>query len=288
MIFKDYYKILGFDTNKVSQVELRNAYREKAKKYHPDINNTKDNSSTEEIFKDINEAYRILSNTRTRRKYDFSWNRYIGRAKRQAEHEPKKSIKEIIISMFFGNVVKKEKKKELLPQYGEDINTQLNVTIEEAFFGVGKKLKLKDIKGKENTFLVKVPAGIQNHDKVRIVGQGKKGKNGGKNGDLIIDINIVDGNNLSLKGLDLETTIGLKMWEASLGTTKKINVLGETLNILVPAGTSSDNILKIENKGYKNGRGVRGDLIIKFTILAPTKVDEKGTKLLNDLKALNY
>ena len=76
MIFKDYYKILGLESNKVSLDEIKNAYREKAKKFHPDIN--VGNAEAEAIFKDVNEAYRTLSDPNLRRKYDFKWNRYIG------------------------------------------------------------------------------------------------------------------------------------------------------------------------------------------------------------------
>ena len=79
MIFKDYYKILGFETNRVSIDEIRLKYREQAKKYHPDLNDGKDYS--EERFKDINEAYRILSNPSSKRKYDRQWNSNVGRKK---------------------------------------------------------------------------------------------------------------------------------------------------------------------------------------------------------------
>ena len=76
MIFKDYYKILGFDTNKVSLEKIKIAYREQAKKYHPDVN--VGNKNAEERFKDINEAYRVLSDSATKRKYDRMWNRHVG------------------------------------------------------------------------------------------------------------------------------------------------------------------------------------------------------------------
>ena len=79
MIFKDYYKILGFDDNKANAEQIKIAYREQAKRYHPDVNGA--NRNTEERFKDINEAYRILSETATRRKYDRAWNVNIGRRK---------------------------------------------------------------------------------------------------------------------------------------------------------------------------------------------------------------
>ena len=83
MIFKDYYKILGLNTNKVSIDDIKIAFREQAKKYHPDVNTG--NNSTEERFKDINEAYKVLSNSSSKRKYDRMWNHHVGRRQSNTE-----------------------------------------------------------------------------------------------------------------------------------------------------------------------------------------------------------
>ena len=85
MIFKDYYKILELETNKVKIEQIRAAYREQAKKYHPDVN--VGNTQSEERFKDINEAYKVLSQPTARRKYDRMWNTYIGSKQRKQEYE---------------------------------------------------------------------------------------------------------------------------------------------------------------------------------------------------------
>ena len=132
MVFKDYYKVLGFDTNKVTIDEIKNAYREMAKKYHPDRN--VGDSSSEEIFKEINEAYKVLSTPKIRRKYDFNWNRYFGKKKTET-HKEKRTFKEILFNIFFGNIIKTspEKKKNQEPVYGENINTRINVSLQEAY-----------------------------------------------------------------------------------------------------------------------------------------------------------
>lgn len=85
MIFKDYYKVLGLETNKVTAEEIKTAYREQAKKYHPDVN--VGDKRSEERFKDINEAYKLLSQTQTKRKYDRQWNNYIGKRKAKIQSE---------------------------------------------------------------------------------------------------------------------------------------------------------------------------------------------------------
>ena len=112
MIFKDYYKILGLKNNNVTAEEIKQAYREQAKKYHPDINTTSD--FAEERFKDINEAYKTLSNSSTRRKYDRMWNSRIGKKQKnkQQNKKEKKSIFVEMFQMFFGEIKQKEKKKE--------------------------------------------------------------------------------------------------------------------------------------------------------------------------------
>ena len=104
MIFKDYYKILGFDTNRVSLEELKIAFRENAKQYHPDVN--VENRMAEERFKDVNEAYRVLSDGTGRKKYDRKWYAYIGKRQRHEENNgEKESIFSDFSKMFFGDDV---------------------------------------------------------------------------------------------------------------------------------------------------------------------------------------
>ena len=98
MIFKDYYKILGLESNKATPEEIKAAYREQAKKYHPDINS--ENNFSEERFKDINEAYKVLSNPTTKRKYDRMWNSNIGKKKKFEESKREEGS---IFSNFFNN-----------------------------------------------------------------------------------------------------------------------------------------------------------------------------------------
>lgn len=283
MIFKDYYKILGFDTNKVSINDIKIAYRDKAKKYHPDRN--VENTGTEEIFKDINEAYRTLSNEKLRRKYDFTWYRYVGmRKKKQHKPKQKRTIRQMLTDIFFGGIGKNKKQKiEKKPQYGDNIITRISITIEQAFFGTNKQLKLRTVKGKESTFSIKIPAGVQNNDRLRIVGQGKKGKNGGKNGDLFVYVDIINSKKIKLDGTDIIYELPLKVWEAALGTKKTIRILNENIQIIIPRSTNSGETLTIKGKGYKDGRGSRGDLQVITKIVMPKKMDEKEIQIYKDL-----
>ena len=182
MIFKDYYKILGLDTNKVIQEQIKTAYREQAKKYHPDVN--VGSKTAEERFKDINEAYRVLSNSSTKRKYDRMWNSHVG-YKKKVKYEESKRQRGALFSdffqMFFGNIKdntieNKDNKQKKKMEKGEDVETEITISLEEAFFGSNKKIALRTVDGTMKSFNVKVPAGIRQDEKVRLIGQGKEGQ----------------------------------------------------------------------------------------------------------------
>ena len=280
MIFKDYYRILELKTNRVSIDEIKTNYRELAKKYHPDVNLK--NEKAEEKFKDINEAYRVLSDTSAKRKYDRMWNNYIG-SKRKKEFEESYRSSDSVFSdffnMFFGNVKEEKeepkKKTKKPPVKGENIETEINVQIEEAFYGMSKKISLRTVDGGMKTFSVKVPSGIRNNEKIRLIGQGKEGKNGGKNGDLFIRINIENNNKFKLKGCDLYTDLLLTPWEAALGARVKVATIDENISLYIPAGMQSGEEVKIPQKGYKDGKGGRGDLIIEAKIVVPKMLTEE-------------
>ena len=285
MIFKDYYKILGLENNKVTETEIKSAYREQAKKYHPDVS-----KASEERFKDINEAYRILSNGASKRKYDRSWNYYIGR---KIKEKNKKENPETLFSMFFGNINKNEEiekpieNKKIVPKKGENVETEINISMEEGFYGIEKKIALRTVEGKMKSFSVKVPAGIRENEKIRLIGQGKAGKNGAKNGDLFIKIHIDEKENIKLKGCDIYTNLFLTPWEAALGTKTKINGIDEISTIYIPQGIQSGEKLTIPGKGYKDGKGGRGDLIAEVKVMVPKKLSSEEKEIFEKLKEIS-
>ncbi len=285
MIFKDYYRILELKTNKVSLNEIKVAYRELAKKYHPDVNIG--NQIAEERFKDINEAYRVLSDSTSKRKYDRMWNNQIGRKKNFEESKRSEgSLVSDFFTMFFGKDkedVQIIDKRNKTPIKGANIETEINITIEEAFFGLEKKIALRTMNGKMKTFSIKVPAGIRNGEKVRLIGQGKEGKNGGKSGDLLIRIQIENSNKFRLDGYDLITDLYLTPWEAALGTRVTIKGIDENVSLFVPPGIQSGERVKIVKKGYKDGKGSRGDLVTEIKIMVPKKLTEKEKELFEKL-----
>ena len=279
MIYKDYYKILGLETSRVSIDEVKSAYRIAVKKNHPDLN-VGDNLAEEKI-KDINEAYRTLSTPASKRKYDRIWN------SRNNINNYQKIKGKNIFNMFLGNTEINEETDRKLPQRGEDIETEINVKLEEAFYGLEKKISLRTVDGKMKTFSVKVPDGIRNGEKIRLIGQGKTGKNGGKNGDLFIKINIENSKTFKLFSSDLYTDLLLTPWEAALGTRTNVQTIDGKTTIYIPQGMESGEKIKIPNKGYKDGKGGRGDLVAEIKIVVPKKLTEEENNLFEKLKEVS-
>ena len=288
MVFKDYYKILELKTNKISTEEIKKAYRLAVKKNHPDLN--LESKLAEEKIKDINEAYRTLSNSAAKRKYDRIWTRNNTTKKQKEYREQNKKSESVLknfFNMFFGKTenIKKtvRKNKNQNPIKGENIETSVDVEIEEVFYGLDKKISLRTTDGKMKVFTVTIPAGIRNGEKIRLIGQGKAGKNGGKNGDLFIRVNIKDNNKFRLKGNDLYTNLYLTPWEAALGTKTKVYSIDEESNLYIPSGIETGEILKISGKGYKDGKGSRGDLLVNINIMVPKKLSIEEKELFKKL-----
>ena len=293
MIFKDYYKILGLDTNKVSIDEIKIAFREQAKKYHPDVN--KQTRNAEARFKDINEAYKTLSGANTRRKYDRQWNVRIGKKRKKQQKKETRNNNNSFISefktLFFGQIEEEneplQKVYKKIPIKGENVETEINVKLEDAYFGLEKKISFRTVKGKMKTFNVKIPAGIRNGEKIRLTGQGKAGTDGGKNGDLFIRVNILNNKKFRLDGCDIVTDLYISPWEAALG--KKVNVtsIEETVKLDIPAGTQSGEKIRIAQKGYKDGQGGRGDLIANVKTVVPKELTEEEKELFEKLRKIS-
>ena len=280
MVYKDYYKILGLETSRVSIDEIKVAYRNSAKKYHPDVN-IGDNLAEEKI-KDINEAYRVLSTTSSKRKYDRVWN-----SRNLIDKKFKIDGRESIVKMFFGNTKKVNNKKEKDAVRGENVETEINDSIYEAFYGSNKKISLRTVDGNMKNFTISIPQGIRNGEKIRLIGQGKPGINGAKNGDLFIKINIKNDKKFRLKGCDLYTDLEITPWEAALGTRVSIQSIDENTKVYIPQGIESGEIIRIPNKGYKNVKGARGDLIAEVKIMVPKKLTNEEKLKFEELKKIS-
>lgn len=286
MVFKNYYKILDLETSHVSIDEIKVAYRQAAKKYHPDLNIG--DKLAEERIKDINEAYKVLSVPASKRKYDRVWNSHFRKNRKAFSGKGEKGT---ILSMFLENTENKKTKYDdtykKYPIKGENVETEINTTIQEAFYGLDKKLSIRSTEGKGKTITITIPEGIQDGEKIRLIGQGKEGKNGGKNGDLFIKINIEPDKKFKLKGCDLYTDLLLTPWEAALGTRTSIQTIDDETNVYIPQGVQSGEKIRIHGKGYKIGNGKRGDLVAEVKVMVPKVLTDEEKSIFEKLNKIS-
>ena len=194
-----------------------------------------------------------------------------------------------IVNMFFGggvsNDVKKEKKIE--PIKGENIEAQIEIQIKEAFEGTHKKLSFNVLDSKNKIINIDIPAGVKNGEIIRIPKQGKEGKNGGENGDVLVKIKIVDNNIYKLVNNDILVNLYVTPWDAALGAKLAVNGIDGELSILIPKGTQNGDKISIPNKGYYINNKERGKLIIRTEVAIPKKLNDKEKELFLKLKKVS-
>lgn len=280
---------------KATDDEIKIAYRQLAKAYHPDLNGG--DELIAEKFKDINEAYQILGNVVTRKKYDrvyFAYKFKDSFGQTSVKDKIKDNGTNEFFKMFFGeksktNVVtnfdKYYKSKE--PMVGDDLESEIDVSLEEAFFGGEKKIAFRTVDNKTKTIAVKIPRGIHSGEKIRIADQGKPGKNGGANGDLYIRVNILKHEKFRIEGSNMLMDLPITPWEAAFGCEIEVTSIDSNIYLNVPAGVQTGEKLRIANGGYLDGLGGRGDLLLVVKIVNPQQLTEKEKEVLLKFKEVS-
>ena len=282
---------------KSSDQDIKLNFRRLAKEYHPDKNKS---AEAEDKFKDINEAYAVLMDPEKRRKYDRQVAKYgYGFANLESglqdvkyEFKSGANVFNDLLNQILG--LRKDSSAQInndidsverrqKPIKGTDIVTHLDVTLEEGFFGAEKKIAIKAYKTGMKTFSVKVPVGIKSGDKIRLAALGNPGKNGGKNGDLIIHVNLLENDEFKLSGSDLIKEIDITPAVAALGGKYKLQVMDEKLFFFFPKHLRDGEIVTVPNKGYIKEDGQRGDLNLKVHIDLPDDISEREEKLYEQL-----
>lgn len=295
MIFKDYYNILELDTYKVSIEDIKLAYRKLAKQYHPDVN--ANDTLAEEKFKDINEAYDVLTDKNKKRKYDRMWVSYKSKngvfdaTEFMKKYEVNSEAFSEFFELFFGKKENKKPgfsiKKNDKMMVGEDVETELEITLEDSFFGTTKTLAFRTAKGAMKNITIKIPEGIRNGERIRVAGQGKQGLNGGKNGDLFIRVKMLPNSTYKIDGANLIKELKLSPWEAALGTSINVDYLDGNALINIPAGIESGEKLRVPRRGHKNGMGNRGDLLLDIKITVPKQLSSSEKVLFKKLSEVS-
>jgi curved DNA-binding protein len=296
--YKNYYEILGVNKS-ASHDEIKKAFRTLAKKHHPDVN--PNNKSSEEKFKEFSEAYEVLGDVERKKKYDDLANDenfqnghdfYPAQASYENVRHEDNSTSENDFSDFFnaffggrptnmddifGRGTSRSGRVRSFAQDGEDIEAEINITLKEAFDGNKKKVSIRSKKS-EKIIEFNIPAGIKSGEKIKLSGLGEKGLNGGKNGDLIIQANLIKDLRFKVNGLDLETTLDLFPWDAGLGSDATVETIDGKIVVKTPMGIQTGGKIRVAGKGYKDMHGRRGYLYIKVRIVNPKVLSEELKK----------
>jgi curved DNA-binding protein len=293
---KDFYQILGVARD-ASQDEIQRAYRKLARQYHPDINA---DPAAEERFKDASEAYDVLSDPQTRRRYDAFGADFRqvppdvdpeafrrARATAGAGAGPRGGgfgfrQGDIDIEDLFGGLFGGRAGRGWGPIPGADQEAELPLSVEEAYRGGRRSVTLSGGDG-TRSFDVDVPPGVTDGQRIRLAGQGGRGSDGAPPGDLYLVVRLIPHPGYRVQGRDIYTDLLLAPWEAALGTSVAIDTPGGEAKVKVPAGTSSGRRLRLRGRGMPNPRGQPGDLYADARIMVPPRPTDAERELFEQL-----
>ena len=312
MDYKDYYKVLGVDKSSTEK-DIKQAYRRLARKYHPDVNPDK---AGQERFKEINEAYEVLSDADKRKKYDtlganwqqyeayqraggqgpFQWGGPGGGSYRTMTQEDIENLfggfggggmgggfSDFFNTFFGGGFGGAGARTQPRARRGQDIEQDLEISLEEAYRGATRLLN-KDGRRLE----IKIPPGVKAGSKVRYAGEGVPGDMGGPSGDLYLRIQIAPHATLERQGDDLKTEIPVDVYTAVLGGQVNVPTLKGTLALKIPAETQAGKVFRLGGQGMPrlNQSNAFGDLYAKVRIVIPEHISSAERELFEKLAKL--
>ncbi|MGZ3538842.1 MAG: DnaJ C-terminal domain-containing protein [Thermodesulfobacteriota bacterium] len=300
MATRDYYDILGVSKNANGE-EIKRAYRKLAMKYHPDRNPNK--KEAEERFKEINEAYAVLSDKEKRKQYDTFGKEGFHQRFTQEDIFRGFEFDDILSNLFggrgrrefryggrggfdFGDIFGRQggfQETGRMPRKGEDVTYELAISLEEAASGAEKRISFRK-NGKIEEVSVRIPRGIPSGKKLRLAGKGMEGMNGGPPGDLYLQVSVKEHPIFTREGDDLVEEEEINFSEAVMGTTIEVPTLDGTKKVKVPPGTQSHTKLRLKGLGVPHfQREGRGDEYVKVIVKVPKRVSEKGRGLIQEL-----
>ena len=311
--FRDYYETLGVSKTATDE-EIRSAFRKLARKYHPDV--AKDKKVAEEKFKEINEAYEVLSDPEKRKKYDqlgSNWNQpggfqpppqwggqpdggrfyqWGGDGGGGVEFEFGGTGFSDFFEAFFGGGRGRSAfggfgGQAATAERGADVEADIMVTLEEALHGSTRTVSLRRAgSDKVEQYQVKIPRGVHEGQRIRLAGQGEAGARGGKSGDLFLRVRLARHPDFRVEGSDLIHEEKIAPWQAVLGTELKLPTLEGHVRLKVPPGTQGGQRFRLRERGLPSVAGKRGDLYVDLQINVPKKLTQRERDLWTELAKL--
>jgi len=305
MDYHDYYKTLGVERG-AGEAEIKKAYRKLARQYHPDIN--PGNAAAEAKFKEINEAYEVLSDKDKREKYDRfgrDWQRYQqagpGGGVNWGDYGGGGSpfgagggdFSDFFETLFGGQPGGGGRTAGRgAPGFradGQPVEHEVEITLDEAFSGTQRTLQFSSANGQPRTINVKIPAGVDNGSRVRVAGEGAPGMGGGRRGDLLLIVQVAPNERFERRGDDLEISVAVDLYTMLLGGSARVPVMGgKTITLNVPAATQNGRKFRITGQGMPRLRApeTRGDLYVRLEAQLPSKISDRERELLEELQQL--
>jgi curved DNA-binding protein len=282
---KNYYEVLGVEKT-ASQEEIKKAFRKLAHEHHPDKA-----GGNEAKFKEVNEAYTILSDKKKRAEYDkFGSSGFSGGAQGGGGFDTNGfgfdfsgfggangfdagDLGDILSSIFGGGGRIRR---------GRDIQVDVEISFEESIFGTKKEIVVNSPLVKNKSVSVQIPAGIESGQMIRMTGLGESIEDG-RSGDLFVRVHVKKHPYLRKEGFNLVMDMDIRLSEALLGASKPITTLDGKIELKVPMGTNSGTVLRVKGKGVPQGQR-RGDLYIRINVKLPQKLSKDAKKLIEELK----
>jgi curved DNA-binding protein len=303
MKYKDYYAVMGVERD-ASPEQIKSAYRKLARKYHPDVSKEPD---AEERFKEIGEAYETLKDPQKRAAYDRLGSHRPGEEFRpppgwetQFGGDPSRfgdgqfSFEDLDLSDLFSGIMGGRRGggaggKMRMP--GQDYEVTAHISLEEAYRGTEVTLDLgvpdHDERGfprrVQRSFKARIPKGATDGQRLRLAGKGGKGLNGGRDGDLYLNIVLHPHRLFRVSGHDLFLDLPLAPWEAVLGSAVEVPTLAGSVQLRVPAGTRAGQQLRLAGRGLPKPHSGEGDLFAIVQIVVPSAVGERERALYKEL-----
>jgi len=329
--YQDYYKILGIDRNATDK-EIKSAYRRLAKKWHPDLQPPEKKKEAEEQIKRINEAYEALSDPQKRAKYDqlgSGWQHgqefhYEGqpgmggfRYYRTSGDFDLSDFSEFFAQFFGGgdlggDIFSGRSQRRRGAERGQDVESEIELTVEEAYRGTAKSLRLAteaactacggsgiDGRGfcprcggtglttRERTLEVRIPKGVRDGSRIRLKGQGHEGRGGAPSGDLYLKVRLRPHPLYRIKGSDVESDLTIRPEQAVLGDRVTVYTLDGPVTVTVPPGSRSGTLLRLKGKGFPAGKGERGHHYVRLAIDIPAQISAAERELYRKISQLS-
>lgn len=294
MEYKDYYEILGIDRQATSE-DIKKRYRILARRYHPDVSKEPD---AEEKFKAVKEAYEVLKDPQKRQAYDQigkQWQSNQGftpppdwNFRKESDINFEDEFKASDFSDFFEALFGAQKRtksqqnhghqSQSREQRGADIHSKITISVQDAFSGTERMIQIQASQWDPNTqqmqphtrhLKIKIPAGVTQGQHIRLTGQGSPGFEGGRHGDLYLEIQFQKNRLYVVKNRDVYLTLPITVWEAALGAKIQTPTLGGFVELKIPPGTSSGTQLRLKGRGLPGNPPGDQYVSLKIQVEAP-------------------